>query len=325
LNYAGLEVTLSEVDMTASPAGLDLSSLDAFFRDLTQALAARQVVAAPFVAHDADLLEPLESILNALAGYRIAAAPDLPVARLGNASTPAETSLEPLLTRLRDSWVSHVRARLAPQKVKILATLLASTTPDFLGLLDLSADENRHSAVLRWLLDPRCAPTIALPALVSLAKRLPDPSRWEHELRSAAAGGSLSVRREYTIRREWTNEDSLARIDIVVTSPTFVLAVENKVEAREHGEQTHVYWDWLAPLQCLRAGLLLSPAGFPAACEDFKALTYLELLGCLLEGPSATPSLPEERTVLESYVKTLASGILSPEIHAICHQEVKTK
>lgn len=307
------------------PAGLDLSGLDAFFRDLARAPSTRQVVVAPSVAHHADLLEPLESILNALAGYRIPAPADFPVARLRNAPTIAETSLAPLLTHLHDTWVSHVRAGLAPQKVKILAALLASTTPDFLRLLDLSGDENRHSAVLRWLLDPRCAPTIALPALVSLAKRLPDASRWERELLSAAASGALSVRREYTIAREWTSEDRLARIDIVVTSPTFVLAIENKVEAREHGEQTRVYWDWLAPLHCLRAGLLLSPEGFPAACEEFAALTYLELLASLLEGPSATPSLPEERAVLESYVKTLASGILSSEIRAICHQEVKTK
>lgn len=204
----------------------NLPDLDAFFRDLAQALSTRQVVVAPSVARHADLLDSLGSILNALTGYRIAVPADFPVTRLRNAPTLAETSLAPLLARLHDTWVSHVRARLAPQKVKILATLLASTTPDFLGLLDLSADENRHSAVLRWLLDPRCAPTIALPALVSLAKHLPEASRWEHELRSAAAAGTLSVRREYTIAREWTNEDSLARIDIVVTSPTFVLAIE---------------------------------------------------------------------------------------------------
>ena len=210
-------------------AGLPPPGLDAFFRELAHALSTRPVVVAPSVAHGADLLESLEGILNALAGHHISAPADLPVA--------PETSLGPLLTRLHDAWVSHVRARLAPQKAKTLATLLASNTPDFLGLLDLSADENRHSAVLRWLLDPSCAPTIALPALVSLAKRLPEASRWEHELRSAMARGSLSVRREYTIGREWTNEDSLARIDIVVTSPMFLLAIENKVEAREHGEQ----------------------------------------------------------------------------------------
>ena len=309
----------------APPAGLDLSGLDAFFHDLADALSTRRVVVVPSVAHHADLLEPLEGILNALAGYRISASADRPGARLDNAPAFAESSLAPLLTRLHDTWVSHVRARLAPQKVKILAALLASTTPDFLGLLDLSADENRHSAVLRWLLDPSCAPTIALPALMSLAKRLPEAPRWEHELRSAAASGSLSVRREYTIAREWTDEDSLARIDIVVTSPTFLLAIENKVKAREHGEQTRVYWRFLAQLHCLRAGLLLSPEGFPAASQEFAALSYLELLASLLEGPSATPSLPEERAVLESYVKTLASGILSSEIRAICHQEVKTQ
>jgi hypothetical protein len=95
---------------------------------------------------------------------------------------------------------------------------------------------------------------------------------------------SLSVHREYTIAYEWTDESRLDRIDIVISSPRFVLAVENKVWAREHGEQTRSYWDWLNRLTIRKAGLFLSPSGFPPASEAFKAVSYLELLSCFLEG-----------------------------------------
>jgi hypothetical protein len=123
-----------------------------------------------------------------------------------------------------------------------------------------------------------------------------------------------------------------------MSSPRFVLAVENKVLAREHGEQTRRYWDWLSKLapvstnpgqdqstkpgqfqshlKFLSAGLFLSPSGFPPASGHFKALSYLELLSCFLEDLRATPTR-EEELVLSGYVKTLAAGILRSELRAI--------
>jgi hypothetical protein len=134
-----------------------------------------------------------------------------------------------------------VRGTITREKAEILKNLLGSTTPDFLSLLDLTDDENRHSAVLRWLLDPACAPTIAPSALIALTKRLDRSSDWAREIRAAFETRSIVVRREYTISREWTNENRLDRIDLVVSSRKFFLALENKVLAPEHDEQTRRY------------------------------------------------------------------------------------
>ncbi len=76
--------------------------------------------------------------------------------------------------------------------------------------------------------------------------------------------------------------------------------------AREHDDQTIAYWEWLAGHRVEHAALFLSPAGFPAASENFKPVSYLELLACLLEGPIRTKPAPAEELVLASYVKTLA-------------------
>jgi hypothetical protein len=117
--------------------------------------------------------------------------------------------------------------------------------------------------------------------------------------------GSIVLRREYTISREWTNEDRLDRIDLVVSSSsqTFVLAIENNVRAREHDEQTQRYEEWLRSresLNSLAAGFFLSPAGFPPSSEWFKALSYLDLIPCIEEGALTSTPMPAEKIVLES-------------------------
>jgi hypothetical protein len=146
---------------------------------------------------------------------------------------------------------------------------------------------------------------------------LDDPLVWVTEIRRAIDADSLSVHREYTIAYEWTDESRLDRIDIVISSPRFVLAVENKVWAREHSEQTRSYWDWLSRLPVRKAGIFLSPSGFPPASDAFKAVSYLELLACFLEGLLHSTPTREEQLVLSGYVKTLAAGILISELRAI--------
>ncbi len=264
--------------------------------------------AAPLLGAGASdgLIQTMGGILAAVARHTRSIAP----------APGAPSGIAALLQTTLDSWQRKVLGTLGPAKIGAARDLLAGPAPNFLEILDLGSDENRHSAVIRWLLDPRCAPTIAPPALGALATRLDDPVVWATEIRRAIDTDSLSVHREYTIAFEWTDESRLDRIDIVISSPRFVLAVENKLWAREHGEQTRRYWDWLSCLTVRRAGLFLSPSGFPPASEGFKAMSYLELLSCFLEGFQSTPTR-EEQLVLSGYVKMLAAGILISELRAI--------
>jgi hypothetical protein len=218
---------------------------------------------------------------------------------------------------LRDALAQRLEERLGPGKIAAVRRLLIHPVPDVLGLLGKTHDENLNSAVLGWLLDPRKAPSIALPALSRLVNWLADPDAWRQSFQEAIANDSLSVRTEYTIAREWTKEQRLDRIDIVVSGPRCVLAIENKIRAREHDAQTKSYWAWLEPLPLLRGGLFLSPSGLPPLSLGFRAISYLDLLSCLLEGPVRTAPAPCDEIVFASYVKTLSKGPLQSELRHI--------
>jgi hypothetical protein len=225
--------------------------------------------------------------------------------------------LSSALTGLQDALARRLEIILEPGKIAAVRRLLGHPVPDLLGLLGKTHDENLNSAVLGWLLDPRKAPSIALPALSRLVDWLPKPDAWRQSFQESIANDCLCVRTEYTIAREWTKERRLDRIDVVIAGPRCVLAIENKIRTREHDAQTESYWAWLEPLPLLRGGLFLSPSGLPPLSQGFCAISYLELLGCLLEGSVRTEPSPTDEIVLASYVKTLSKGPLQSELRLI--------
>lgn len=261
--------------------------------------------ALPLRNEQTGLVAFLDTVLAALARHSAASVVQAPA---------AHPTLCGPLERTLAAWRAQVARALGPAKAAVVRDLLAAAAPNFMDILDVADDENRHSAVIRWLLDPRCAPSIAGPALSALVRPLAQVDRWVGELRAALAADSVSVRREYTIAYEWAPEQPLDRIDLVISSPRFVLAIENKVRAREHDEQTRRYWDWLSRLPILHAGLFLSPSGSPPASEAFTPMSYLELLSCLLEGPVQAHPTQAEHLVLSGYVKALAADILLSEL-----------
>ena len=224
--------------------------------------------------------------------------------------------LRDFISTLRSAVWGRVETALGPRKLGVLRRLLTHPAPDILGVLGRANDENSHSEVLRWLLDPKDARGVAPSALRALVATLDDAQGWQQLVATAANHDSLSVRREYAFGREWAT-GSLDRIDIVITGPGFVIAIENKVAAAEHDNQTHAYWEWLSSLQVRRAGFFLSPSGIAARCSSFRPLSYLDLLACLLEGPAVEAIGPDEETVLAGYAKTLAKHVLRTELTAI--------
>ena len=227
------------------------------------------------------------------------------------------TSLRELFDGLQGALRRRVGAILGPAKTAVVQRLLASPTPDVLRILGREDDENSHSDLIAWLLNPRRAPIVALHALRQLTARLDDPEQWAFSLANAVADDSVSVRRELVIARELAGEDDLSRVDIVVTGPGFILAIENKVWSSEHSDQTKTYWSWLASCRGLRGGLFLSPSGVTAVSGDFKALSYLDLVAALAEGPSRASISEMEEIVLASYLKTLARQIIPVEMRAV--------
>jgi hypothetical protein len=182
-----------------------------------------------------------------------------------------------------------------------------------LEVLGRENDENAHSDVIRWLLDPRCAPTIAPAALLAIVERCTPPTEWQQSVAGAIALDCISVRREYVVGEEW-HGCGLDRVDLVISGPDFVLAIENKLWSFEHDDQTGRYWRWLCSVSGRKAGLLLSPRGMPPGCPDFTGMSYLQLVACLLEGPVRRGMLPEEDVVLRAYLKTLQKTVLCAEL-----------
>ena len=269
------------------------------------------------LAHDREAVtESLRFVLDRLSTVNLTAVRALSGVVKEYRTAHDAGKLREVFAGLQRGWQDRVRRVLGVDKVPIVARLLASPAPDVLRILGKEDDENAHSDLIAWLLNPRKAPVIAPHALRRLAARLEDDS-WRSRVADAVATDSLSIRREVKIAREFGNGSDLDRVDITISGPGFVLAIENKVWSREHGDQTQVYWSWLGPMSCLRGGLFLSPSGMTASCPEFKPVSYLELVSCLIEGASIAPITSSEEIVLASYLKTLAREIIQVEMRAV--------
>ena len=230
-------------------------------------------------------------------------------------NTVSQKQLASVLANLSLAVGNHVASLLGTTKLRSFRTLLSDPFPDLLALTGRSNDENAHSSALAWLLDIRQAPTVAPHALRALATFLNEPDEWRRRLADATAKGTVSVRREVMMGREASDLSACDRIDLLISGPDFLIAIENKIWSHEHDSQTVTYSHWLdeLPSHTLRAGLFLTPDGVPAACPAFKAVSYLELLGCLLEAPAHITLPDAERAVLAGYIKALASEVLRNE------------
>ena len=230
--------------------------------------------------------------------------------------------LRDLLSVLGKAWHKSVRSRLG-SKVRVLREFLDDPAPDMLSILSCTTDENAHSDVLAWLLDPKKAKFVAphsLAALVSTAGLEPQAA-WQDALSLALRQSEISVRREYRVSGDWAVDDSENRIDLLVSGPDFVLAIENKIFSGEGDRQTERYWRLMQHIRRpLKGGIFLSPSGFSPRNANFKAVSYLDLVSCHLEAPSRESDglRTGETIVLSGYIKTLASRILRTELRAAC-------
>lgn len=213
------------------------------------------------------------------------------------------------IQRLSGLLSRHYSSTFASDDLRRLHSLLEFPAPDFLDALGRAEDENSHSDVLAYLFDPRSAPGTAPAALTRLAELLPEPAQWKTCFAQAVERDELSVRREVKIGRFWDEDPkALDRVDIVISGRTFVVAIENKVRAREHNRQTDTYWAWLNGMPGLKAGLFLSPEGFRPHSEHFIAMSYRKIAWCFLgETPGRTP---EEEVMLSAYFKAVFGQVL---------------
>ena len=219
---------------------------------------------------------------------------------------------------VKEAYFAWLNGRLKSPKMSVLRQLLDDPTPNFLEVIGKGGEENANSDMIRWLLDPRQAKTIAAPALCALVGSLDKATEWQQAIMASIEHRTLSAIREYSIFSEDSEEGSVGRLDLLICGPGFKLIIENKISSDEHDSQTAIYWDWLkAEPERLKAGMFLTPGGFPAQNHHFKPLSYVDLLSCMLEGPAESDVDGLEKQILASYVKTLAAGVLKRELNII--------
>lgn len=260
-------------------------------------------------------VQPSPGILEAL--QRLLALPVVAAPREGGGASVGDgAGFRELVGSLRVAWEERAARTLGEAKLDALKKLLELDVPPLFEILDRSTmDENAHSAVLRWLLDPRTAPNVAPALLRALTAKLNDATAWQIAIDEGIRLRAISARRERTRRQETGNAEVAERdrVDLIISGPSFVFAIENKTGTSEHDDQTKTYWSWISEFNCLRAAVFLSPYGGSASCEDFRPISYLDLLGMTLEAIAAGHATEHERIVLAMYARTLFAGPLRSE------------
>jgi len=309
--------TASQVRLTpdAAELGRALAAIqDALSRSpLPRSYGAPQMMAADLQ----DLVQCLETTLRVIRGSDLRRL--LTAETRGLEDRNSALKLSQTLNLLREMLLREMLQHLGEDGAQTLVALLEDPAPDFLTLLRSQENENAHSHVLRWLLDPREAPNLAPALLRAVTSTLPQSERWEERVEAAIRGDHLSVRREVLVGKETADPTAADRIDLVVSGADFSLAIENKIWSQEHHDQTSTYWHWLQKLPAgfLRGGVFLSPEGLPASCKEFQPLSYVQLLGFLVQASRPHVLRPAERAVLAGYVKALANGVLGRQIRAL--------
>jgi len=183
-----------------------------------------------------------------------------------------------LLEELLDRYSSHIRQRrdrLFPGMDERLEKF-SDSQPNILEKLGKERNENLHSDFLAALLDHDNCGEIAVAFLGNILcaahADLPDLGvTIIDRILQASKQNLIRVRREFPI-------DNGMRIDILLIGPEFYLIIENKVDSREHDDQTIFYYNWCEAHQKGNGksiiGIFLSPGRMSASCPHFLPLDY---------------------------------------------------
>ncbi len=164
---------------------------------------------------------------------------------------------------------------------------------DFLKIIGRERDENTHSRMLGWLLDPTGRHGLGS----ALVRRLT-----EH----------CADRRQGVVRKvkvsEWRNN---READLVVRGDDFTLVIENKIDATEQpGQCDDLYGNWRnenAPLF-----LFLTPDGrepctatTPNAQSAFRTLSWTQMREMIEAARDESRSATDAEDVVKNYLRTL--------------------
>lgn len=207
--------------------------------------------------------------------------------------------------------------------------------------LGIERNENRHSAFLCWLLDPKSDHQLGVEPLKKfLALHAVVNEKIDDELRAAFITGrynleDIQMEREMTLSRFCDDESRLQlnekqkRLDIwsefSVSIPDsseprkIALVIENKIYSkegkRENIYQTNVYHDCLSKYYADQTLLevFLTPYNEGANCPDFLHLTYQQLLDDVLLPLASMAKTEHAKLFINDYIRNLGKPALNDD------------
>jgi hypothetical protein len=186
--------------------------------------------------------------------------------------------------------------------------------------LNIARAEIRHSTFLAWLLDPAESHghggLFLRSVLMDLLGKAPPKQRPFSPVK--LDGKEL---RGVEIRREWQHIDIL----IICQEPSFVLAIENKVDASEHSDQLQRYQEIVAAHfpDKRRMYVFLTRNGDDPTGEDWVGYTYSDLYAVLQRTRNAyAKSIGAEVLVfLDHYLRLVGNRFMDDsELDELCKQ-----
>lgn len=158
---------------------------------------------------------------------------------------------------------------------------------DLFGVVGFKRNEEMHSNVISWFLNPEESHGWRAQFLRSLMKKV-----YQLEVDEKAI---------YKVSREVQEEGD--RVDIFVKSKNFLLIIENKIDSEEHGDQTIRYserYDSENPF-CI----YLTPKELPPKSERFRLVSYSTIRNILEE---LVPSL-ESSFFVNQFIKHIKNNL----------------
>ncbi len=190
--------------------------------------------------------------------------------------------------------------------------------------LDIVRQELRHSAFIRWLLDPSETHGLGDYWLRQLLLKVIKDGEVHHDdFPSLFDLDGWNLGRA-EVRSEWRNIDLL----IVDEDNLFVCAIENKVDAGEHANQLQRYREFVEGTfgQYKKAFVFLTVSGEPPSDENYVRLSHRDLV-CIVEHAlerRKSQLNDDVRLFVQQYIDMVRRYILEEsEIQELCRRLYK--
>jgi len=181
--------------------------------------------------------------------------------------------------------------------------------------------EARHSAFLRWLLDPSETHGLGAYFLRAFAKRIAHRSSGVHQMAPSVFDVDAWEFQRTEVLQEWNNVDLLVKDD----TDGFVLVVENKIDSGEHSNQLQRYRTTVESSfpEHKKMYTYLTIGGATPSDEFYVPFDYTEIVALLDETIERRGEQlgVEIRTFLSQYSEMVRRNIVDDsEIQVLCRR-----